>query len=156
MNVISELTSLLWWLMLLSATALILHDIGVGILPAPRPKPPVVASKGKREVEDELERVERRITRALQRPSSFRALQKEVAQSITQLALAANGQTISRIPASRPDMIHEVLRDSELARFVEDQLSATDSRAPSLTRNQTITELNRTIMALEKAEAKLK
>ena len=153
MNAFSELTSLLWWLMLLSATALILHDVGVGILPAPQLKP-ALASTRKREEEDELERVERRITRALQRPASFRALQKEVAQSITQLALAANGQTISRIPESRPDMIHEILGDSELARFVQDQISLT--RVPSLTRDQTITELNRTIMVLEKAEAELK
>jgi hypothetical protein len=156
MNVILELTSLLWWLMLLSATALILHDIGVGMLPAPRPKPPAVASKGKREEEDELERLERKISRALQRPSSFRALQREVEQSITELALAANGKAMSRIPESRPELSHEVLRDSELARFVEDHSSAADSKAPSLTRNKTIAELNRTIMVLERAEAELK
>jgi hypothetical protein len=153
-NPISELTSLLWWLMLLSASALILHDIGVGILPAPRPRPPVITSRGTGTREDELKALERRISRAIQRPSSFRTLQKEIAQSITQLALATHGFTMSRVPESQPEMIYDILPDSDLARFVVDQARSSESTA--LTRNKMLTELNRTIMILERAEAELK
>jgi hypothetical protein len=152
MTALSELTSFLWWLMLLSTTAIILHDIGSSILPKTSREVPRLQTKVFGTREDEVTVFMRKIRRGLQRPSNFRAFQREAAQTIVQAALAARGMSITRIPESRPELLRQILKDPELIHLVEES----DSRSAQVQRGRMLAEFNRVIALLEKAEVELK
>jgi hypothetical protein len=148
---LSELTSFLWWLMLLSTSAIILHDIGSTILPKTREEGPRLQTKSFGTKEDEITVFMKKIRRGLQRPPNFRAFQREAAQTIVQAALAGKGMSITRIPESRPELLSQVLKDPELVRFVEESDSGKEVQ-----RGRMLAEFNRVIGILEKAEGELK
>ena len=152
MTALSELTSFLWWLMLLSTTAIILHDIGSSILPKTSREGPRHQTRAFGTREDEVTVFMRRIRRGLQRPSNFRAFQREAAQTIVQAALAAKGMSITKIPESRPELLQQILKDPELIHLVEES----ESKSGEVQRGRMLTEFNRVIAILEKAEAELK
>ena len=152
MTALSELTSFLWWLMLLSTTAIILHDIGSSILPKTSRERPRLQTKVFGTKEDEVAVFMRKIRRGLQRPSNFRAFQREAAQTIVQAALAARGMSITRIPESRPELLQQILKDPELVHLVEES----ESKSAQVQRGRILAEFERVITILEKAEAELK
>jgi hypothetical protein len=94
----------------------------------------------------------RKIRRGLQRPSNFRAFQREAAQTIVQAALAAKGMSITRIPESRPEMLRQILKDPELIHLVEES----ESKPAQVQRGHMLAEFNRIITILEKADGELK
>lgn len=157
MSALAELTSLLWWLMLLSSTAIILHDIGGSVLgQARRPKMVVMPKKASTTTEDDVNVLAKRIRRAVQRPASFRTLQRDVAQTIVQTALAMKGYSIFRIPESRPELVNQILRDQDLIRFVSDHVPESSARKALIPRGEMLSEFEKTIRLLEKAESELK
>ncbi len=157
MSELGELTSLLWWLMLLSATAIILHDIGLAIFPkTPQQQMRAIPRKSSTGSEDELSTIVKKIRRGLQRPATFRTLQREVAQTIVQTALAVRGLPLSRLPESRPDLMNQVLRDPDLIRFVHDYATEASSAKSLITRGKMLGEFEETVRILQKAEGQLK
>ncbi len=154
MSSISELTSLLWWLMLLSSTAIILHDIGSAVLPKGRQHQ---VSPGRRKIqtpsEDEIATITKRIRRGLQRPANFRLLQRDVGQTIVQAALASKGFSMTRIPEGRQELIEQVIKDLELIGFVRESIA--QPSAP-ISRGEMLIEFERAIRMLEIAENELR
>jgi len=153
MNALAELTSLLWWLMLLSSTAIILHDIITAI---PRKQGQIQTNSARPKLtsraRDETEILARRIRRSLQRPASFRAVRKEVAETIVSAALAAKGLPVSRAPS--PELIRRILNDPEVVQFVEEQLSE-ETVNGTLRRGEVVIEFERMARILEKAASEL-
>lgn len=153
MSSFAELASLLWWLMLLSATAIILNDI-VTAIPRKREKSRIPNPREKltANARNETDSLARRIRRSLQRPGSFRALRKEVAQTIVSAACVAKGLPASRAPA--PELVRKLLSDPELVKFVEEQFSE-ETTNRRLQRGEVVIEFERMTRVLEKAASEL-
>lgn len=157
MSALEELTALLWWLMLLSATAIILQDIGTAILPkASQSRERGIRRMSPPDDEDEFNNLLKKVKRGLQRPGSFRVLQRDVAQTIAQTALAARGFTLTRVPESRPELVEQLSQDRDIVEFIRRHLFNSDTRKQLIPRSQMLTEFQRTISILEKAESELK
>jgi hypothetical protein len=157
MSVFTELTSLLWWLMLLSSTAIVLHDIGTAVFREKTSNRSTSMSKTILRVsEDESSVLEKKIRRALQRSASFRSLQKEAAEAIVQAALAMHGFPFSRLPESRLELVERILRNPDLVSFVKRHLSPSSADRGIIQRGQMISEFEKTLRALEMAESELK
>jgi hypothetical protein len=154
MNVLAQLTSFLWWMMLLSTAAIILHDIVSGI-PRKRMESRPSATRQKftsRTEDDDPEMLAGRIRRALQRPENFRAIRKEAAEVIASAALAANAIPSSRVTSRA--QLQVILHEPEVARFVEQQLFH-ESSETKLSRGDIINAFEGMVAALEKAAKEL-
>jgi len=157
MDPVAEFTALLWWLMLLSSTAIILQDIGTAVLPRARkreestPERLVLTTE-----EDELSSAARRIKRGLQRPTTFRSMQREIAHAIAEAALASKGYSYTRIPESHSELIDLVTQDSRLRSFLREHLFSTSTEMPPIQRRQIIDEFKGTLAILERAESELR
>jgi hypothetical protein len=153
MNVLAQLTSILWWMMLLSTAAIILHDI-VSALPRKRreSQPSATRQKFTSRERDDPEMLAGSLRRALQRPENFRAIRKEAAEVIASAALAANAIPSSRVTSRA--QLQVILHDPEVARFVEQQLLHESSES-KLSRGDTIKAFEWMVAALEKAAKEL-
>ncbi len=138
---------------MLSTTAIILHDIIAAI---PRKRKPAQTTSARRKLtghtRDEIEILARRIRRSLQRPASFRAMRKEVAETIVSAALAAKGSPVLRTTSH--ELIREILSDPEVVQFVEEQLSE-ETMSDTLRRREIGIEFERMATVLGKAASEL-
>ncbi len=139
--------------MLLSSTAIILHDIA-SAMPHPFAVRSVVRKAEGRETEDEVGVLAKRVARALRRPTSFRVIETSAAEAIMAAALAAQGLQMPKDHRVQQNQIESVLKDPQLARFVKEQLVDTSSR-PQLKRGQMLKELQDMVTILDKAEKEL-
>ncbi len=156
MSAFDASTRLLWWLMLLSTTGIILRDIGSAMLPRGNDrKEAKVQMKGITTTEDDVSAMAERILTLLHRPASFRALQREVAQTIVHAALAANGYQSWGLSELKPELVSRILHDQELIMFVENYLPSVSSGGLSFSGGTMLAEFEKTLRALEKAESEL-
>jgi len=106
--------------------------------------------------EDDVSVLARRIRRAVQRPAGLQTLQRDIAQTIVQTALAMKGYSMARIPESRPELVNQILEDQDLIRFVRDHVPESLVRKAPIPREEMLSEFEKTIRVLEKAESELK
>jgi hypothetical protein len=143
--------------MLLAGTAIIFSDIGSAILPrASQPQERVIQRLAPTNEEDEFGTLLKKVKRGLQRPSSFRILQKDVAQVIAQTALAAKGSSLSRVPESRPELVEELTGNQEVADFMRKHLLGSEVGKALISRSEMLTEFQRMISILQKADSEFK
>jgi len=157
MSAIGDFTALVWWLMLLASTGIILHDIAEAsssskslARPTLTPRPRIISS------EDESITIARRIRRGLDRPSNFALLQRDIAQSIWQLAAAIHGQVGGTARKPDREMIERYIGDRDVSRYVEDNLTGQPHGAARITRGEMLEEFRKTVIVLERAESVLK
>lgn len=157
MSALEELTALLWWLMLLAGTAIILQDIGAAIFPrASQSQERIIPRAAPSDEEDEFGNLLKKVKRGLQRPSSFRVLQKDVAQAIAQTALAAKGSTLTRVPESRPELVDQLSKNQEITEFIRQNIISSNDGKALISRSEILTEFQRMISVLEKADSEFK
>ncbi len=149
MSDFSNLTSFLWWLMLLSSTVIILYDI-VAAARGPALSLRAQRKPDKREDEDEFDVIARQVSRALQRPSSLQVLETNAAETILIAACAAQGIEKPKGNRINPRQIETLFKDDEIVTFLKEQL-ASDSTRPELKRGQMLAELQRMAAVLDKA-----
>lgn len=147
----------MWWLMLLAGTGIILQDIGSAIFPrASQPQERVIQRGAPTSEEDEFGNLLKKVKRGLQRPSSFKILQKDVAQVIAQTALAAKGSTLSRVPQSRPELVEELTGNQDVADFMREHLLGSEVEKVLISRSEMLTEFQHMISLLQKADSEFK
>ncbi len=139
--------------MLLSSTAIILHDIA-SAMPHPFAVRSVTRRAEGRETEDEVSLLATRVARALRRPTSFRVIETSAAEAIMAAALAARGLQLPKDHRVQPNQVESVLKDPQLAHFVEEHLVNTSSR-PQLKRGHMLKEFQDMVAILDKAEKEL-
>ena len=139
--------------MFLSSTAIILHDIATAI-PHPFAHRRVIRKAERRGTEDEVDVLAKRVARALRRPASFRVIEISAAEAIMAAALGARGLQMPKDHRVQPNQVESVLKDPQLARFVEKHLVNTSSR-PQLKRGQMLREFQDMVAILDKAEKEL-
>ena len=137
----------LWWTMLLASTAIILHDLASKAfagkpsdlstkkVPLPVPDTPLMLA------------ARDSITRNIELSST--GFQREAADAILGIALAAHGSALTRIPERNRDMLDELFNDAELKEFVEMSSAQSIRRIDRMRMRQ---ELERTYTMLERAE----
>ena len=136
----------LWWTMLLASTAIILHDLASKAFAG---KPSRSSTKKVPPVPDTPITLAARdsITRNIELSST--GFQREAADAILGIALAAHRSALTRIPERKRDMLDELFNDAELKEFVEMSSAQSIRRIDRMRMRQ---ELERTYTMLERAE----
>lgn len=146
MNNFAALAPFLWWTMLLSSTALILHDLATIAFAGqstriPKPHGAHVPNADETSTTDDL------IRRSIEISST--GFQKEAAEAILATALSAKSLSLRKVPEEKLDMVNELLNDPELREFVQVNSKRTTKR---IDRENLKRELERTYRMLERAE----
>ncbi len=136
--------------MLLSSTAIMLYDIA-SAMPHPFAVSSVIRKIKKRETEDEISVLAKRVARALRRPTRFRVLETSAAEAIMAAALAARGLEMPKDHRVQPNQVESVLKDPQLVHFVNEHLVNASLR-PQLKRAQMLKEFQDMVDILDKAE----
>ena len=103
--------------MLLSSTAIILHDIASAI-PHPIAVRSVAHKAERRDTENEVDVLAKRVARALRRSDSFRVIETSAAEAIMAAVLATRGLQMSKDHRVQLDQVESLLKDPQLVRFV--------------------------------------
>jgi hypothetical protein len=146
MNNFAAIAPFLWWTMLLSSTAIILHDLATLAFTGQSnqiPKPLRAHGPNAGETPTTKDLLKRSIE------ISSTGFQKEAAEAILEAALSAKNFPLKKIPEEKLDMVNELLTDPELRDFVQVNSKRTTRK---IDRNNLKTELEHTYKMLEKAE----
>ncbi len=146
MNNFAAIAPFLWWTMLLSSTAIILHDLATIAFagkPTQIPKP----HRAQGPNTDGTPTTNDLIRRSIEISST--GFQKEAAEAILAAALSVKSLPLRKIPEEKLDMVGELLNDPELREFVQVNSKRTTKK---IDRKNLKMELERTYMMLEKAE----
>ena len=135
--------------MLLSSTAIILHDIASAI-PHPIAIRGVLRKAEGRDAENEVDALAKRVARALRRPASFRVIETSAAEAIMAAVLATRGLQMPKDHRVQLDQVQSLLKDPQLVSFVEEHLVNTSSR-PQLKRGEMLKEFQDMVAILDKA-----
>ena len=139
--------------MLLSSTAIILHDIASAI-PHPIAVRSVAHKAERHDTENEVDVLAKRVARALRRSDSFRVIETSAAEAIMAAVLATRGLQMSKDHRVQLDQVESLLKDPQLVRFVGEHLVNTSSR-PQLKRGEMLKEFQDMVAILDKAEREL-
>jgi len=147
MNNFATLAPYLWWIMLLASTAIILHDLASKVF-AGKPSNVNAAPKKTPRVQDaELTLARDSIKRNIEVSST--GFQREAADAILGIALAAHGLPLTKIPERKRDMMDKLFSDIEIREFVE---MGSGQTLKKIDRRMLAKELKRTYTILERAE----
>ena len=149
MNNLAALAPFLWWLMLLTSTAIILHDLaGKAFSGKPYTASP---NKPTRRQTNAPPTTGESIMISIEISST--GFQREAAEAILSVALSARGSPLMKIPETKRDMIDQLFSDTELREFVQ----ANSKQTPRLIDKRTLKqELERTDRMLQNAEMQFK
>jgi len=136
----------LWWTMLLASTAIILHDLASKAFAG---KPSSLSTKKAPPVTDMPLMLAARDSITRNTALSSTGFQREAADAILRIALAAHRSALTRIPERKRNMLDELFTDAELKEFVE--MSSTQA-IRRIDRMRIKQELERTYSMLERAE----
>ncbi len=136
--------------MLLSFTGIMLHDIAVALSTSSVQTLNPTRKAVRREAEDEVDSLARRIRRSLHRSSSFQSIQTLAAQSILTAAFAARGFYPPEASEATPNQIREALQNGDLIEFVTNHLVDPPQRN-ALIGGEMLAEFHNTVEILEKA-----
>lgn len=148
MSDFATLAPYLWWTMLLSSTAIILHDLASKLFagkPTNNSAPPNNPQRAQRT--DQTLPARDLIGPTIEISST--GFQKEAADAILAMALAAHMSPLTRIPERQHEMIEQFVSDLEIRQFIAMNSGQTLRK---IDRKELKEELTRTYMMLERAE----
>jgi hypothetical protein len=147
MSDFATLAPYLWWTMLLASTAIILHDLASKLF-AGKPSNNAPSNNTQR-----AQKISRTLPARdlINRPIeiSSTGFQKEAADAILAMALAAHMSPLTKIPERQHEMMEQLFRDVEIRQFIEMNSGQTLKK---IDRKELKQELTRTYMMLERAE----
>jgi hypothetical protein len=133
--------------MLLSSTAIILHDLASIAFAGQSGQMTVRPTRTGAQVARETTPTKDIIRQTIEISST--GFQKEAAEAILEIALSAKSSPLNKIPDSKLDMVGELLSDPELREFVQANSKRTTMK---IDKRNLKSELIRTYSVLERAE----
>jgi hypothetical protein len=147
MNELAALAPFLWWIMLLSSTAIILHDLATRAFAGESTHMISKPIRAPVQVARETATTNELISRSIEISST--GFQKEAAAAILEAALSARSSPLTKIPDSKLPMVSELLNDTELEDFIQVNSTRTTTK---IDKKNLKRELERTYSMLERAE----
>jgi hypothetical protein len=147
MTGLAALAPFLWWIMLLSSTAIILHDLAT-IAFGTQPSQTNVRAIRTR-ARDAVQSMRTNDLGRQKIDLSSTGFQKEAAATILEIALAARNSPLTKIPDSKLDVVDELLSDPQLKEFVRTNSKRSTQK---IDKKNLKNELIETYSMLERAE----
>lgn len=146
MNNFAALAPFLWWLMLLSSTAIILHDLASKAFSG-KPYIALPDKPARRQTAYTPLASAESIRRSIEISST--GFQREAAEVILSAALSAKNSPLTKIPETKLVMMDQLFSDTELREFVRTNSKQTPKLIDKKILKQ---ELERTYRMLQRAE----
>jgi hypothetical protein len=144
---LAALAPFLWWIMLLSSTAIILHDLATVAFAGKSTQMIMKPMRTHTQNASEIRRTNDSVRQSIEISST--GFQNEAAAAILEIALSAKSSPLTKIPDSKLDMVSELLSDPELKEFVQANSKRTTAK---IDKRNLKSELIRTYGVLERAE----